>query len=247
MIAPLQEEPLHGVIHSVFEHVCNIMFGRRMITVVQGDERIPDSIRLNAEEFRRLSSAAKTADICLSEAELAWNDVNIPLRIDGWNGGMVTGAFSGAEILRAIQDAGIPRLALSAESQADLHDAAESILRNQSMMAHRILYRLIGLGQGLTPSADDAVIGILAVLRRSEGIRFPMPVSLLERTTDVSAKYLRCAGQGYFTERIQAIFEADSNGLPRAVRHAAAWGASSGSDMLHGVEVICEIICEQEG
>ena len=247
LVDPLLDKPLHGAIHSVFEHACNIMFGKRMMTVVQGDERIPDSIRLSAEAFAQLVSAGKASQIRLCETELSWNDASIPLHIDDWDGSMLAGAFDAVGILQAIRKAGIPKLALSAAAQDDLHTAAEAILLNQWTKSHRILQRLIGLGQGLTPSADDAVVGILATLRRSDGIRFPIPVELLERTTDVSAKYLRCAGQGYFSQRVLAIFEADTAGLPQALERTAAWGASSGSDMLHGVRMVCEIKCRQEG
>lgn len=104
---------------------------------------------------------------------------------------------------------------------------------------------LIGLGPGLTPSGDDVLAGIEAALR---SVGHPLGGFLAahlrdieERTTTISAALLRHAADGEFAERIGAVTAAFLDGsddeLPRAIERAVAWGATSGSDTLHGILV----------
>lgn len=94
----------------------------------------------------------------------------------------------------------------------------------------------LGLGVGLTPSFDDACVGMAAVYTA-----MGRPLPLLEDlsvTTDVSARYLRLAQKGYFGQPLLALIHALWNheaDLPAAVRGLEAVGATSGSDMLYGV------------
>jgi hypothetical protein len=102
---------------------------------------------------------------------------------------------------------------------------------------------LIGLGPGLTPSGDDALVGIEAGLW---AIRSPMAGftrdaldDLDGRTTMVAATLLRHAAAGEFAERLHdlvgALLGADEPAIPAALERAIAWGATSGTDCLVGV------------
>jgi len=99
----------------------------------------------------------------------------------------------------------------------------------------------LGLGPGLTPSFDDACIGLMAVCRAA-GKPAPFTLTDFSATTDVSARYLRLAREGYFCEPLCMLAEAlfgrgKRADVRRGVRRLAAYGATSGKDILRGVGV----------
>ena len=96
----------------------------------------------------------------------------------------------------------------------------------------------IGLGPGLTPSYDDACVGVMAVFMAADrDLPFMITDDDLAVTTSVSARYLRLAREGYFGEAIVRVLEAVRTG--RDVRQSALrleWiGATSGRDILFGM------------
>lgn len=112
---------------------------------------------------------------------------------------------------------------------------------------HRALRDLIGRGSGCTPSGDDAVVGVLAVLQRAAPpasaaaplarMAATLP-SLLHRTTPISAHFLRLALRGAHTEHLVDLVDAvarDGAPSPAQLRRVLATGASSGADALVGV------------
>jgi hypothetical protein len=102
---------------------------------------------------------------------------------------------------------------------------------------------LIGLGPGLTPSGDDALVGIEAAAWALEapmaGFLAPALSDVGDRTTAVAGALLRHASAGEFSERLLdllgALLGPDMAGIPAAIERAVAWGATSGSDCLVGV------------
>lgn len=102
---------------------------------------------------------------------------------------------------------------------------------------------LVGLGPGLTPSGDDALVGVEAALHAlghpAAGFLAMALDDVADRTTTVSATLLRQAARGEFTERIHRLLAAllgdDDGALHGAVERAIAWGATSGMDGLIGV------------
>lgn len=108
-------------------------------------------------------------------------------------------------------------------------------------LAARQLCSLIGLGEGLTPSGDDFLCGVLAgcslgnapsfgLLRRELGDLLP---TFWEKTNDVSAGLLRCAVKGLFSRPVLALARGTS--LSAAQADFAAIGHSSGADTLNGM------------
>jgi hypothetical protein len=103
--------------------------------------------------------------------------------------------------------------------------------------------RLIGLGPGLTPSGDDALVGIEAALhalaRPSAGFLALALGDAEARTTDLAATLLRHAAAGEFAERLHTLLAvllgSDDESVPAAIERAVAWGATSGIDCLLGV------------
>jgi hypothetical protein len=106
--------------------------------------------------------------------------------------------------------------------------------------------KLVGRGPGLTPSGDDALVGMLAVLHRL-GATGPGPARLLgpavaahlHRTGDISAHYLSLAIAGHLGERLialcDALARAESDDVAAAAAAVVATGATSGADALLGV------------
>ncbi len=122
-----------------------------------------------------------------------------------------------------------------------------ALARRDAARVERRVASLVGLGPGLTPSGDDALVGLLAVLHRLAAAGEESPLTLLRpavaehahRTGDISAHYLRLAAAGHVGERLTALCDALAAGARDAIESAAAavlaTGATSGADALLGV------------
>jgi hypothetical protein len=105
---------------------------------------------------------------------------------------------------------------------------------------------LIGLGDGLTPSGDDFLVGLTAALRAA-GHEFAGPIArhAAERaqgaTTDVARVALEHASRGEYAERIHDVLRSlasdEGETLHVQIDRALSWGASSGADSLLGMLV----------
>lgn len=104
--------------------------------------------------------------------------------------------------------------------------------------------RLMGLGIGLTPSGDDALVGMLAAVWAHQGRTAGVDAvaALLDRrpalTTDASLTYLRLACGGEFSQPVLRLVQAlrRRTGVEHAVQHVALLGHSSGADLLAGMD-----------
>lgn len=108
--------------------------------------------------------------------------------------------------------------------------------------------RLLGRGQGLTPSGDDVLIGFIAMCahaHRGWGLPDPAPLAAglaaraPRRTTAVSAALLAEAARGRFAPVVGAVCRAGPADLASALARLAAVGATSGLDTLAGIERAC--------
>ena len=94
----------------------------------------------------------------------------------------------------------------------------------------------LGLGSGLTPSFDDACVGVMAVYR-ALGKPPPFVIADEPETTDVSARYLRLAREGFFGQPLLDLADALSGekDLKDCLRNMLEIGATSGADMICGI------------
>lgn len=114
----------------------------------------------------------------------------------------------------------------------------------------RPLGALIGLGEGLTPSGDDFVTGLLALLhygrrllgepQAEAGCRLAAEAERLAvTTTPVSANYLRLAAAGGFSERLEAaalaLLAPGGSDAADAACRLMQIGHGSGTDALVGL------------
>ena len=74
---------------------------------------------------------------------------------------------------------------------------------------------------------------------RAMGQAAPFVLTCLEDTTDVSARYLLLAKEGYFGQPVVDVMDAlyGRGSLARAIPDLLAVGATSGSDMLWGMRM----------
>ena len=96
----------------------------------------------------------------------------------------------------------------------------------------------LGLGQGLTPSGDDMLLGVLAALHRYAPQWVP-PLKqslapLLGRTNEISAGYLDWAMEGYVSTPVLDVLHHLGQNWEEPRKVLLSVGHSSGSDILYG-------------
>jgi hypothetical protein len=113
---------------------------------------------------------------------------------------------------------------------------------------------LIGLGEGLTPSGDDCLVGLLAVLHVTGSLpcRTGSPVHeqfcecVRLGTSQLSGEFLRCAFAGHFAEPlvilVRALCALETDAWPAHAATLAAVGHSSGVDAMVGIALGCRLL-----
>ncbi|MHC5224813.1 oxamate carbamoyltransferase subunit AllH family protein [Ignatzschineria sp. LJL83] len=119
--------------------------------------------------------------------------------------------------------------------------------KNHFQEAYLSLQRSLGLGFGLTPSGDDAIIGLLAILaipnnpaETSFSFLKNLGLDAKGNTTDVSAAALLHASRKRFSQIIidclPAFFQADTALLEQKLLTILSLGSTSGADILRGMK-----------
>lgn len=136
----------------------------------------------------------------------------------------------------AVNRSGFARLPENSKRQiiAALRAYTDSLIRGKC--DDDAIEDIFGLGFGSTPSADDMILGISAMFSRN---RTPFSEDLLSRTTDISAKFLRAAGEGFYSEPLIRLIT--KPGKETAGRVAVS-GGFSGTDTLTGIRAACRYI-----
>ena len=130
-----------------------------------------------------------------------------------------------------------------------LTDAIKAALRDRrSDIIMDNIQSLLGLGEGLTPSGDDFILGFMLVLNRWGDAFLPeLDRSLLNRqllgmiyhkTTTLSANLIECSLQEQADERLIGALDGLVTGTPEilaVVENLTAWGKTSGIDAFSGM------------
>lgn len=230
--------PCTGVTHSVFAHAANLALRRgghmRLVTLVPwGTPGVPDGI---AVPEALLAGLRENAPAALSCDALRIGDCTLPLAQMDCGALLLrpqTGVLRREAFLRtqAWQGHGLQRL-----PPAIGRDAQRALQAGQG--------RWLGLGPGLTPSFDDACVGAMA-LHRAAGKPQPFGLLDLSRTTDVSARYLALAMEGYFSQLVLDVTAAlydEKLDLPKSVDALSRLGKTSGRDLLLGIRQAMEAL-----
>jgi hypothetical protein len=127
----------------------------------------------------------------------------------------------------------------------------QKYIRNKKVASlARLLSNFLGMGPGLTPSADDFIIGILLSLNRWQNLlwtadslrdlNLQVVEAAYQKTTTLSANLIECAAFGLADERLIDALDWIVTGTARElniVAHLLEWGNSSGVDAFVGMAV----------
>ena len=242
-LTPAFPAACRGRVHSIFSRVVNVQMRcgetERLLALVSPDlPAVPDSVCLPPP---LLGAFTVGETVVLEDRRLSWRGHAVRLRADSRYTGRLD-ALEGRPCAQTLE-------ACTANLRCGL-DLLPGALRLRAVQALRegCWQAFLGLGSGLTPSFDDACVGMAAIYT-AMGLPLP-PLADLSVTTDVSARYLRLAQEGYFGEPLLALIHAlwaDEATIAGAVQALLAVGASSGSDMLYGVRIGLEkALCGEE-
>ena len=225
-----------GHVHSVFTHVVNLLMntpeGDILLTVVPEGELLPDSLEATSYVLCALRSCQLGTPVCWMPGSLCWSGHFASVMLDVWTGRMPRTRFRwyGKDIYT---------LNVSAEKEQMVGESLRAILRaleeKRQDQAVEAAHSIIGLGGGLTPAADDALTGALAVFCTFNEC-FPfLTEELLARTTIVSTRYLQCAQHGFFSQRVISLMTPEQVEQSTAAISLCEWGGTSGQDTLYGI------------
>ena len=248
-----------GYIHSVYKKTVNIMCGAQLLSIQSaGTAASPLSLvsdlgeeRLAALRFQR----GTEINVLNGSAEIGGHMLDMT-RCGVWNARLDSGSAADSGYIEKCLTALMPtggfadlmlpggtlwRERMAAREAAQLlGDSDEALHRGDDERAAELLCGLIGLGEGLTPSGDDFLCGVLAAGRLYGGRAGTLSAALkrkimqkLCQTNDISAAFLKCACEGLFS---QPVIELQENvDLEHSSRSFAAIGHSSGADTLSGI------------
>ena len=148
-------------------------------------------------------------------------------------------------------------LGLSATSAAAYAALAPLCVGRQEFSVATLLTlvkALVGLGEGLTPSGDDFLVGLLAVLHVTGSLPCSTALQVHEQfckcirlgTSQLSGEFLRCAFEGHFAEPlvllVRALWAPKTDAWPAHAATLAAVGHSSGVDAMVGIALGCRLL-----
>src|SRR5262249_13297499 len=117
-----------------------------------------------------------------------------------------------------------------------------------------LLKALVGLGEGLTPSGDDFLVGLLAILHVTGFLPGRAVAPVHEQfcecvglgTSQHSGEFLRCAFEGHFAEPlvmlVSGLCASASDAWPAHAATLATVGHSSGVDAMVGIALGCRLL-----
>ncbi len=241
-----------GSVHSVYRGALNICSDIGLLTIAwRSSGGLPNGI-LVSEDAEFTTCVIVGQPVTVDERGLRLPKLNIDLRHAArWSPRLEPGqaplpAYADlAPLLRTVPDLGgfsgvlsgrmPPPPSIIGLAQA-LHGGTD-----QDLVAS--CSALVGLGDGLTPSGDDLLVGASAALRRAGDERAARLATAAAEmapghTTDIALMFHTCAARGDYSQRLHALLERLADGPRHAdVEVMLDWGASSGADCLLGVVV----------
>jgi hypothetical protein len=259
---------LGGRVHSVFARAINVVLPEgSLLTVASRDvDNAPDTIVVDCRTFDGLgvtagdTVAARDRMLVVHERLairfdgatpwapwLPWYPAHdAPLRrnldavrelVAGMGDGSCAGAPPDASPVAATASALLARHAGALGRALAQGDMEAAVVQGEA---------LVGLGPGLTPSGDDLLLGLFAVLQLPDGpcerwreLGRRILDRAAHRTHAISLAALRAAADGRVRARIVALLVAltagDREATLVALRHVLAIGSTSGRDIVAGL------------
>jgi hypothetical protein len=245
-----------GRVHSVFRTAVNMELADELVTfALPSTGALPNGVVVDTMPLFEPGASVwsdggmvlcQRQRIDLRRAE-AWSPVLQPggaLRPLAEVRGALAPALAAADVRGGFSD-DLRLLAANGETPARARDLAQALRYGDLSAVEAAASRLIGLGQGLTPSGDDFLVGVCAALRAvAHPLHTVFGTACAERargrTTTVAEMFYRFAARGMFSARIHELIASLSQpgaDLVAAFERALDWGASSGADCLLGVLV----------
>ncbi|MBC6314462.1 carbamate kinase [Listeria grandensis] len=123
--------------------------------------------------------------------------------------------------------------------QAAIQDLAKAIRTTDSALIEKTLRYFLGRGNGLTPSGDDLLVGILLVGNTTTAFRQILTrlITTEQLTTDISQTYLKYALNDEFSDSLLALYQAFQTGAETSgiTQQIYQYGHTSGIDTIAGV------------
>ena len=239
-------------VHSVFSKFINLSTNQGLLSLAT--RNAGGSSSFLTVPGGRLDFDAEAGEQCVARAgwlHLADSTVNFE------NAALWKGPVSTSYRYTRIKDENIAafkavldRKAAPHSAWRHIHSDAETRFRGlnviKTLMHDPLEARnLIGLGQGLTPSGDDILLGFLAMVNHAPGnkaflgsLRGVISGSL-HKTTDISAQALanalNCDYHEYVQNCIRDLCEADKEAVYISAASLVDMGATSGSDIACGM------------
>lgn len=226
--------PCTGFVHSAFSHGAYIVLAKRNVH------------RLIALQMP--SSGLVPDSICLPQDFLSSITEAMPVRLTADT------LFVGTEYVPLLQQHIHPLMPIARNAVPHCH-AFCHIAKRYGSGLHRMpanvrakaLHALVhgnaqawlGLGPGLTPSFDDACVGAMAIYK-AIGKACPLGPMDASVTTEVSARYLTLAMEGFFSQAVLDVIHCllhNTQGLQRNMDALSRFGSTSGCDTLLGMRV----------
>ncbi|QHW36042.1 DUF2877 domain-containing protein [Staphylococcus ursi] len=241
VVLALLKETTTWHVHSLFKKGFNLMNQNGAIIFIGTNENglFPFGISVDEQTKQKMMSHIQHNDeFCANRLKLRHAQFSIDLNT------------TIVEPRRNFHDADVEalRMCLMAYDFSDYVDSDFSLSRMTALkrslsdadeMVLTQLEFLVGRGNGLTPTGDDILVGLLY----SHFIQpFIVPVHFQsiktviaqERTTIISENFINLAIQGIFSSRISQLNDTVSD---EAIQSLAEVGSSSGKDTLYGIYI----------
>ncbi|CAM3935286.1 TPA: DUF2877 domain-containing protein [Klebsiella pneumoniae] len=258
-----------GRVHSVFKRVINIeLSGGGLFTLASCDlDNAPDTIIVDSADFSEIHVAARQRVSTVGNLMHVGPFLDVRFRdVKGWSGELPRYPADASLLrrnlhaltvyLKCAADAG-GMLRLLAGGSTFEHDVSAALAARSGRLCNALLRRniddarihaksMIGLGPGLTPSGDDYLVGLFAVLNvlrsPSQTLRcecLEMIVGAEFATNAISYAALSKAATGrvraIISELIERLMHGTENDFLAPLARVLAIGSTSGSDIVAGI------------
>jgi hypothetical protein len=270
-----------GKIHSIFNKSLNIRFNFGLVNIIEDESlNLPFSIELDKPIVEHIIWNSYIDDVVIfshKEKKLLFKYINLELDLNNspyecsldnkdFNKDIFEDNFNtvvnfihnssiengfGIENKRMINE-----LLETKESGVDFYKYINKLrgLNGEYEEIESIFNYFIGRGRGLTPSGDDFILGVIAILKvvnqdiLSTGLYKYLQEYGNKRTTDISLEYLKhvCYGRvGSLTKKLCESVFINKNDIENNLIELSKKGHTSGIDTIMGILVGMIIINEK--